>query len=208
MRKNLKGTAAIILSLVMTGMILTGCGGGSQPKQDTSQEISTEGSQEDGKEPEAKAEEETMEKQEEESIETKEEEPAQETADKAEGSTDTAQAGTVYEDNFEVDSEAAKEFALQIKEAAAQKDLEALAALTAFPVYVGLPDVDVVETKEAFLELGAEAVFTDGLLESVEAADIDNFQPSMAGFSISDGGSANINFGVVDGVLAINGINY
>ncbi len=208
MRKNLKGTAAIILSLVMTGVILTGCGDLSQPKQDTSQEISTEVSQEDGQEPEAKAEEEIVEKQEEESIETKEEEPAEETSDKVEGSTDAAQAGTVYEDNFEVDSEAAKEFALQVKEAAAQKDLEALAALTAFPVYVGLPGVDVVETKEAFLELGAEAVFTDGLLESVEAADIDNFQPSMAGFSISDGGSANINFGVVDGVLAINGINY
>ena len=51
-------------------------------------------------------------------------------------------------------------------------------------------------------------MFTEGLLESVEKADIENFQPSMAGFSISDGGSANINFGVVDGVLAINGINY
>lgn len=33
-------------------------------------------------------------------------------------------------------------------------------------------------------------------------------QPSMAGFSISDGGPANINFGVRDGVLAVNGINY
>ena len=62
--------------------------------------------------------------------------------------------------------------------------------------------------REDFLELGAETVFTEGLLKSVEMADIENFQPSMAGFSISDGGTANINFGVVDGVLAINGINY
>ena len=66
----------------------------------------------------------------------------------------------------------------------------------------------MVETKEDFLKLGAEAVFTQELLESVEKADIDNFQPSMAGFSISDGGTSNINFGVVDKVLAINGINY
>lgn len=29
---------------------------------------------------------------------------------------------------------------------------------------VGLPDVDVVETKEEFLELGAETVFTEELL--------------------------------------------
>lgn len=39
-------------------------------------------------------------------------------------------------------------------------------------------------------------------------ADVDNFQPCMAGFSISDGGTACINFGVVNGELAINGINY
>jgi len=50
-----------------------------------------------------------------------------------------------------------------------------------FPVYVGLPDAGVVETREDFL---------------------------MAGFLISDGRIASINFGVVDGVLAINGINY
>lgn len=119
-----------------------------------------------------------------------------------------AQTSERYEDNFAVDSKAAKEFAEKIKEAAAQKDLEALAELTAFPVYVGLPDVGVVETKEDFLNLGAEAVFTDDLLESIEMADIENLQPSMAGFSISDGRIASINFGVADGVLAINGINY
>ena len=39
-------------------------------------------------------------------------------------------------------------------------------------------------------------------------ADTDNLQPSMAGFVISDGGTAGINFGVADGVLAITGINY
>lgn len=118
------------------------------------------------------------------------------------------QTSQVYEDNFAVDSKATKEFAEKIKDATAQKDLEALADLTAFPVYVGLPDVDVVETREDFLKLGADAVFTQVLQEAVENADVDNLQPSMAGFSISDGGTANINFGVSDGVLAINGINY
>ena len=68
--------------------------------------------------------------------------------------------------------------------------------------------MSVVETREDFLKLGADTVFTEELLESVENADIENFQPSMAGFSISDGGTANINFGVADGTLAINGINY
>ena len=97
---------------------------------------------------------------------------------------------------------------MKVKEITAKKDLEALAEFTAFPVYVGLPDVDVVETREDFLNLGAETVFTEKLMKSVETADIEHFEPSMAGFSISDGGSSNINFGVVDGRLAINGINY
>lgn len=34
------------------------------------------------------------------------------------------------------------------------------------------------------LKLGAEAVFTDELLKSVEAADINSLLPGMAGFSI------------------------
>ncbi len=120
----------------------------------------------------------------------------------------TVETDAVYEDNFAVDSEAAKEFAEKVKDAAARKDLEALAELTAFPVYVGLPDVNVVETKEDLLKLGADTVFAKELLNSVKEADIENLQPSKAGFSISDGGTANINFGVVDGALAITGINY
>lgn len=122
--------------------------------------------------------------------------------------TQQTEAVQTYEDNFAVDSAAAKEFARKVKEVTAKKDLEGLAELTAFPVYVGLPGVGSVETREAFLELGADAVFTEGLMQSVAAADIDNLQPSRAGFSISGGGTANINFGVRDGVLAISGINY
>lgn len=126
----------------------------------------------------------------------------------AETTEETAQETTRYEDNFAVDSEAAKEFARKVQDVTAKKDLEGLAELISFPVYVGLPGVSVVESKEEFLNLGADKVFTEGLVKSVAAADIENFSPSRAGFSISDGGTANINFGVVDGVLAITGINY
>ena len=118
------------------------------------------------------------------------------------------EAAQTYADNFAVDTAAAEEFAQKVKDAAAEKDLEGLAELTTFPVYVGLPGVGGVETREDFLKLGAEAVFTQELMEALAAADIDNLQPSMAGFSISNGGTANINFGVRDGVLAISGINY
>ncbi|MCI9335889.1 MAG: hypothetical protein HFI98_14415 [Lachnospiraceae bacterium] len=188
MRKKMKSMVVTVLSLALTGAVLTGCGESSQSRQEIQQDIPGSG---------------TEETQQETSAEVAGEETAEvETAEQP------AQASEGYEDNFAVDREAAKEFAGKVKDAAAKKDLDALAGLTAFPVYVGLPDVGVVETKEDFLELGADTVFTDELLESIEKADINNMQPSMAGFSVSDGGTANINFGVTDGVLAINGINY
>ena len=126
----------------------------------------------------------------------------------AETTEATTQETIRYEDNFAVDSKAAMEFAQKVQDVTAKKDLEGLAALTSFPVYVGLPGVYVVESKEEFLSLGADKVFTEELMKSVEMAEIENFQPSKAGFSISGGGTANINFGVVNGVLAISGINY
>lgn len=132
----------------------------------------------------------------------------QATIEDAASATENAVLAAEYEDNFAVDSKAAKEFAEKVKEVTARKDLEDLAELTAFPVYVGLPEAGIVETREDFLNLGADAVFTEELMKSVENADIDHFEPSMAGFSISDGGTSNINFGIVNGVLVITGINY
>lgn len=191
MRKKIRNAAVIVFCFALTGAVLTGCGESGKSRQDIQQDIPAAISEEKEQDPIA------------ENAET-------DGAEKAE--TDqpekTAQTSEVYEDNFAVDSQAAKEFAEKVKEAVAQKDMEALAELTAFPVYVGLPDAGVVETREDFLNLGADAVFTDELLESIEKADIENFQPCMAGFSISDGRIASINFGVVDGELAINGINY
>ena len=130
--------------------------------------------------------------------------------EKAEETTasETFETSGGYEDNFAVDSKAAAEFADKIKEAVAAKDLEALADLTAFPVYVDIENANEIKTRDEFIALGADVIFTEGLMNSVANADTENMQPSMAGFSVSDGGSANVNFGVRDGVLAVNGINY
>ena len=202
MRKKMKNAAVMVLGFALTGAVLAGCGESPQSREETQQTVPISISEEPGQDSAA-------EKTEAEKTETEKTETEKTEAEKAEGSEKAAQASEGYEDNFAVDSEAAKAFAGKVKEAVAQKDLEALAELTAFPVYVGLPDAGVVETREDFLELGAEAVFTDELLESIETADIENFQPCMAGFSISgEGKQANINFGVTDGALAINGINY
>ncbi len=116
---------------------------------------------------------------------------------------------TYYEDNFTVPAEAAGQQAEKIKEAVADKDIEALADLTAFPVYVGLDEGIVVETSDDFIALGAEQVFTDELIASVTNADTSDLMPSKAGFFLSaDDTSPSITFGVVDGQLKISGINY
>ena len=113
-------------------------------------------------------------------------------------------------DNFSVDTEEVKNFAVKIQEAVAGKDLEALADLTFFPTYVGFVEGgEFVETKEAFLALGADKIFTQELLDSVSQADLDNLSPSMAGFALTkENGAPNIIFGVQNGQLAISGINY
>ena len=65
-----------------------------------------------------------------------------------------------------------------------------------------------METKEAFLALDPEQVFTKELQDAVAAADIDALEPSEAGFVVSvDGAASNIIFGMVDGALAVKGIN-
>lgn len=192
MRREIRNAAVMILAFVLIGAVMTGCSAYMKSQRSTTQETEQDVAGEETKQGAAKE-------------ETK-------SADKdtaaAETEEETAQAAESYEDNFAVDSEAAEAFAEKIKKAVAKKDLEALAELTAFPVYVGLPEAGVVETKEDFLKLGADAVFTEELLDSIEKADIKNFRPSMAGFPVSDGRTASINFGVADGKLAINGINY
>ncbi len=178
MNNKTKKVIAAVLSLALTGAVLTGCAAGRQVGQEPWQDLSADLSQAAGPD----------------SVDEKGE--------------DIIEGADAYEDNFAVDSKAAETFAQKVKDAVSAKDLDALAELMAFPVYVDLADVNVVETREDFLNLGAETVFTDALLKSVETAAIDNLQPSMAGFSISDGGTANIIFGVSGGALAVSGINY
>ena len=197
-----KNTVTMIVSLVIAGAVLTGCGQSGQEPQEAAVETAEEMSGDN----EVEIPQDTAKELPKEIAEETGQEDSGETEEDAGEDADKTKEG--YEDNFAVESKAAKEFAEKIKEAASQKDLEALANLTAFPVYVGLPDAGAVENRDDFIKLGAEMVFTDELVKSIEMSDIENLQPSMAGFSVSDGGPANINFGVVDGRLAVTGINY
>lgn len=134
-----------------------------------------------------------------------------ETADaqQSEASEETTALRDDYKDNFDVDEKAAAEFGRMIKEAVAQKDVEMLAGLTDFPVYVGLSGGMVVETKDDFIALDVEELLSDEMVSSMAAADENTLSPSMAGFTLHGGnGMPSITFGVRDGHLAISGINY
>lgn len=213
MKKTNLTLAAVLVSVTAAAFAVTGCGGKGKPEETTAAQETLETAEMTELEPAESLEESDAEGEdtEKETVsEDAKEDGEKQTEEKTEEKTPAEAQKTAdgYEDNFAVDSKAAAEFADKIKEAVAAKDLEALADLTVFPVYVDIENANEVKTREDFIALGADAVFTEGLMNSVANADTENMQPSMAGFSISDGGSANVNFGVRDGVLAVNGINY
>lgn len=114
-----------------------------------------------------------------------------------------------YADNFDVDAEAAADFARKIQEVVADQDLEALADLMMFPNYVGFTeDPAFVNTREEFTALGADRIFTQEMCDQIAAAETEDLQPSEAGFVLSADGRPNIIFGVYEGHLAIVGMNY
>lgn len=199
--KNLKLAAAAGLF----ALVLAGCGQGAATE--TTAETAAETTEAAGEET---AEEASAEESEETSAEA--EADGQETSGEAEeetedGAEESAAGG--YEDNFSVDSQAAADFAVQVQAVVASDDLQGLADLTAYPVYVGIGEGQAVESEEDFLALDPAEVFTDELKSAVAAADPEALEPSEAGFVLSDeNGKPNIIFGVVDGELAVKGINY
>lgn len=194
----------ILLATAVMVLSLTGCGQEKEksnnvaPETGTlleSGESETEQSQEQAAQQEAAA-----------ATEPADQDPA---ADTTEGVQQEAAAGGSWEDNFAVDTAAAAEFGGKIKEAVAEQDIEKLADLTAFPVYVGvIGDGIVVEKREDFIALGADALFTEEMMASIAGADENSLNPSKAGFTLYSGdGAPSITFGVQDGKLGISGIN-
>ena len=100
-------------------------------------------------------------------------------------------------------------FAGKVKEAVADRDMDALASLASYPVYVGFKDGGVsAGSPEELAALGTDRIFTPELAAAVEAAGDETLSPSMAGFVLKKDGTPNIVFGVSEGVLAVKGINY
>lgn len=139
-----------------------------------------------------------------------------ETNEKNKESISTESSDTVtntwngYEDNFAVETDTAAAYAKLIKEAVAEKDIEKLADLTSFPVYVGLSKENpVIYTREEFIAIDANLLFSEEMITSIAGADETTLKPSRAGFTLhGPNGMPSITFGVQNGKLGISGINY
>ena len=114
----------------------------------------------------------------------------------------TKEAEAEEDDNFSADPASVEAFGRSVKEAVAEKDLETLADLAAYPLYIGFADGGVsVESREEMIALE--------WMDSIAQADETALSPSMAGFVLSgEGGGGNLVFGLRDGKLAVSGINY
>ena len=127
-----------------------------------------------------------------------------------EAAAETGKEAAAAYDNFSVDPADAEAFGRSVKEAVAARDLEKLAYLTAYPVYIGFADGGVsVESREEMTALEEEKIFTREWMDSIAQADETALSPSMAGFVLAgENGGPNIVFGMRDGKLAVSGINY
>lgn len=94
-------------------------------------------------------------------------------------------------------------FARKIQEAMASKNMEALAELCSYPLAV---NDEVIDSREAFIELGSDVIFTEERCAVIEAVDVSALEETMAGVIMGDA-TPNIIFQSVDGKLGITGIN-
>lgn len=201
----------LLLAGLMLGVLMTGCGEKDEREIEKIPQVEQEADQNQETDENQEAEQETAKNPDEEEEQVSAAGDAQTEVGKEENEQpEEAAENKVYEDNFAVENEVVAAYGKRIKEAVAAKNLEALADLTSFPTYVGFVDNGVVvDTREDFLALGADKIFTQEMVDSVAAADESNLSPSMAGFVLSAGNdSPNIIYGIVEGRLAIQGINY
>ena len=120
--------------------------------------------------------------------------------------------GTALEENqnFEdLESSDYQGFAEEVVGAITSKDMNALAELMHYPVYISFvkENEGVVNDKESFLALDPEMVFDSALIEAAEAADLTTLEPSMAGVVIGEE-TPNVIINSSEGQLGIVGMNY
>ncbi|MCB7062864.1 hypothetical protein LI031_03355 [Enterocloster citroniae] len=115
--------------------------------------------------------------------------------------------GDVSHAEAQMEADEIKPFAEKVQKAVADKDMEALADLCAYPVYVSLEEGEGEEIadRDAFLELNEDQLFTDDMMKEIADTDVDTLEQFGAGVIM--GNENNIIFNQVDGQVGITGIN-
>ncbi|MCD7991927.1 MAG: hypothetical protein LUK37_09175 [Clostridia bacterium] len=107
----------------------------------------------------------------------------------------------------ELEQSAIKPFVQKVQKAVTDKDMEELAGLCAYPVYVSLGEGqgEEIDDEAAFLKMDAGRIFTESLLKEIADTDVDTLEQFGAGVIMGEENS--IIFNNVDGQAAITGIN-
>ena len=137
-----------------------------------------------------------------------------ETAAESQSSESASQEAALLEEAEDVSHAGAelepseiKPFAEKVQKAVADKDMEALAGLCVYPVYVSLGEGqgEEIADEAAFLKMDADKIFTESLLKEIADTDVDTLEQFGAGVIMGEENS--IIFNNVDGQAAITGIN-
>lgn len=137
-----------------------------------------------------------------------------ETAAESQSSESASQEAALLEEaedvshaGAELEQSEIKPFAEKVQKAVADKDMEALAGLCVYPVYVSLGEGqgEEIADESAFLKMDAGQIFTESLLKEIADTDVDTLEQFGAGVIM--GGENSIIFNNVDGQAAITGIN-
>lgn len=182
-----------ILAVGVVILACVGCGG-QETQNAKSQEIQTESGQTDDKQTE----------NEQAGNGQAEGTPADEQFENGQSESEVNEKNDNYDDleakgaNGEIE-----EFAGQIQKAVVNKNMDALADLCVYPLAV---NDEVIDSEDAFMELGSDVIFTVERCAVIEAVDVSMLEETMAGVIMGDD-VPNIIFKSVNGELGITGIN-
>ena len=194
----MKRKLAVLGTAIMAAAAITACSG-KDAKTSTAAEVVTQSDTTDGvtdgeTEADTASDSETA-------AESQSSESASQEAALLEEAEDVSHAGA------ELEQSEIKPFAEKVQKAVADKDMEALAGLCAYPVYVSLGEGqgEEIADEAAFLKMDADKIFTESLLKEIADTDVDTLEQFGAGVIM--GGENSIIFNNVDGQAAITGIN-
>lgn len=122
------------------------------------------------------------------------------------GDTSSRSSESPSEEGADLDVSEIKPFAQKVQKAVADKDMDALADLCAYPLYVSLKEGEgnEVADKDALLKLDGGKIFTDHMLKEIADTDVDSLEQFGAGVIM--GNENTIIFNNVIGHAAVTAI--